>query len=100
MNRVRNATVFPHNIALGCTKDFDLLKRIGRITADESTAVGVNFGFTPCVALATDIRWGRIYECFSQNPDVVGRMAAAFVKGAQSTGSPFVTCAKHWVADG
>jgi len=100
MSHMRDATFFPHNIALGCTRNEHLVEEIGRITAVESTAVGVNWGFCPCVALATDVRWGRIYECFGQEVDLVGRLGAAFVRGASSTESAFVTCGKHWVADG
>lgn len=100
MSHMRGATMFPHNIGLGCTRNEKLLEKIGRITALESTAVGVNWGFAPCVALATDIRWGRIYESFGQDPDLVGRLGAAYVKGASSIQKPFVTCGKHFVGDG
>merc|ERR1719316_121629 len=100
MSHMKNATIFPHNIALGCTRNEKLLEKIGRITALESAAVGVNWGFSPCVALATDIRWGRIYESFGQDPDLVGRLGAAYVRGANSIKKPFVTCGKHFVGDG
>merc|ERR1719316_892029 len=100
MSHMRSATIFPHNIALGCTRNEKLLEKIGKITAKESGAVDVNWGFAPCVALATDIRWGRIYESFGQDPDLVGRMAGAYVRGANSVQKPFVTCGKHFVGDG
>jgi beta-glucosidase len=97
---MRSATLFPHNIALGCTRNEKLVEKIGRVTAEESAAVDVNWGFSPCVALATDIRWGRIYESFGQDPDLVGRLGAAYVRGANSIKKPFVTCGKHFVGDG
>merc|ERR1719247_4009344 len=100
MSHMKGATLFPHNIGLGCTRNEKLLEKIGRITARESAAVGVNWGFSPCVALATDVRWGRIYESFGQDPDLVGRLGAAYVKGANSIQKPFVTCGKHFVGDG
>merc|ERR1719247_2774654 len=84
MSHMKSATLFPHNIGLGCTRNEELLEKIGRITATESAAVDVNWGFSPTVALATDIRWGRVYESFGQDPDLVGRLGAAYVKGANS----------------
>eukprot|EP00746_Dinoflagellata_sp_MGD_P155213 gnl/MRDRNA2_/MRDRNA2_85255_c0_seq4.p1 gnl/MRDRNA2_/MRDRNA2_85255_c0~~gnl/MRDRNA2_/MRDRNA2_85255_c0_seq4.p1 ORF type:complete len:684 (+),score=161.59 gnl/MRDRNA2_/MRDRNA2_85255_c0_seq4:89-2140(+) len=100
MSHMRGATLFPHNIALGCTRNEKLVEQVGYVTATESGAVDVNWGFAPCVALATDIRWGRIYESFGQDPDLVGRLGAAYVKGANSAKKPFVTCGKHFVGDG
>merc|ERR1719424_2203759 len=85
---MKGATLFPHNIGLGCTRNEKLVEKVGRITAIESGAVDVNWGFAPCVALATDIRWGRIYESFGQDPDLVGKMGAAYVRGANSGSKP------------
>jgi beta-glucosidase len=100
MSHMRKATLFPHNIALGCTRNEKLVEQVGKVTATESAAADVNWGFSPCVALATDIRWGRVYESFGQDPDLVGRMGAAYVRGANSIQKPFVTCGKHFVGDG
>jgi len=100
MSHMKDAAIFPHNIALGCTRNEKLVEQVGRITAEESAAVDVNWGFSPCVALATDIRWGRIYESFGQDPDLVGKMGAAYVRGGNSIKKPFVTCGKHFVGDG
>src|SRR5205085_12535617 len=56
------ATVFPHNIGLGATRDYDLIKRIGEITATEMSVTGIDWSFSPVVAVTRDERWGRTYE--------------------------------------
>jgi beta-glucosidase len=101
---VEGAVVFPHNIGLGCTGDGALVEAIGRITALEARATGIQWTFAPCVAVPRDIRWGRTYEGFSERPEIVRRLGAAAVRGLQSPdlGSPHavLACAKHYVGDG
>ncbi|MXW55217.1 MAG: endoglucanase, partial [Gemmatimonadales bacterium] len=58
---VRGATVFPHNVGLGAAGDPELLERIGRVTAREVLAAGVDWTFAPTLAVARDPRWGRTY---------------------------------------
>ena len=67
-NNVLGATLFPHNIGLGATRDPALVRRIGEITAEETRAVGANWAFAPCLCVPQDIRWGRSYEGFSEDP--------------------------------
>ncbi len=106
--RVRGATIFPQNIALGATDDPALVRRIGRATAAEVTAIGFDWTFAPTVAVARDVRWGRSYESYSEDPHLVARLAAAMVEGLQGTpGTPqfmsadhTVASAKHFVGDG
>ena len=62
------ATVFPHNIGLGATRDPRLLQQIGHITAKETRASGPNWSFAPCVCVAREDRWGRTYESFGEYP--------------------------------
>ena len=62
------ATVFPHNIGLGATRDPALVRRIGHITAEETRASGPQWAFAPCICAARDDRWGRTYESFSEDP--------------------------------
>ena len=62
------ATVFPHNIGLGASRDAKLVRRIAEITAEETRATGPQWTFSPCVCAARDDRWGRTYESFSENP--------------------------------
>ncbi|CAH8355230.1 unnamed protein product [Eruca vesicaria subsp. sativa] len=112
-NNVYGATVFPHNIGLGATREADLVRRIGAATALEVRASGVHWAFAPCVAVLGDPRWGRSYECYGEDPGLVSEMSS-LVSGLQGeppeehpNGYPFVTgsnnvvaCAKHFAGDG
>ncbi|XP_031271400.1 uncharacterized protein LOC116129808 [Pistacia vera] len=73
-NNVYNATIFPHNVGLGATRDPDLVKRIGAATAAESRATGIPYVFAPCIAVCRDPRWGRCYESYSEDHKVVQSM--------------------------
>ena len=101
---VLNAVIFPHNIALGCTRDPALVEKIGRITAEEVRATGIQWTFGPCVTVPQDIRWGRTYEGFSEDPSLVATLGEAAVRGLQGTdlSNPLsiLACAKHYVGDG
>ena len=101
---VLNAVIFPHNIALGCTWDPALVEKIGRITAEEVRATGIQWTFGPCVTVPQDIRWGRTYEGFSEDPSLVATLGEAAVRGLQGTdlSNPLsiLACAKHYVGDG
>jgi beta-glucosidase len=103
-NNVSGAVIFPHNIGLGCTRDSALVEKIARITAEEVRATGINWAFAPCVAVPRDIRWGRTYEGFSEDPLVVSLLGAAAVRGLQrdKLHDPLavLACAKHFVGDG
>jgi beta-glucosidase len=103
-NNVLGATVFPHNIGLGATRDAALVEEIGRITALEVKATGIQWAFAPCVAVVRDERWGRHYEGFSEDPKLVAELGAAAVKGLQgddlSDPLRVLACAKHFAGDG
>jgi beta-glucosidase len=103
-NNVIGAVVFPHNIGLGATRDAALVEEIGRITAEEIRATGVQWTFAPCVTVPQDIRWGRTYEGFSEDPALVAELGAAAVRGLQgpdpSDPRRVLACAKHFVGDG
>ena len=97
--RIRGATIFPQNVALGATHDPALVRRIGRATAAEVAATGFNWTFAPTVAVARDLRWGRSYESYSEDPRLVARLSAAMVEGLQGTlGTPDYMAAGHTVA--
>ncbi|XP_078436044.1 uncharacterized protein LOC144706856 [Wolffia australiana] len=111
-NNVFNATIFPHNIGLGVTRDPSLAKRIGAATALEVRATGIHYTFAPCIAVCRDPRWGRCYESYSEDPSIVVMMTE-IIPGLQgdppksAMGVPFVggqekvaACAKHFVGDG
>ena len=98
------AVIFPHNIALGCTRDARLVERAARVTAEEVCATGIQWAFSPCVTVPRDERWGRTYEGFSEDPQLVKQLGEAAVRGFQgaSLADPLsvVACAKHFVGDG
>ncbi|MEN3972279.1 glycoside hydrolase family 3 N-terminal domain-containing protein [Sphingomicrobium sp. XHP0235] len=105
---VIGATIFPHNIGLGATRDTDLVRRIGAATAVEIEATGIDWNFSPTVAVARDDRWGRSYESYSEDPAVVARMGAALVEGLQGRigdgerlgRGHVIATAKHFFGDG
>ncbi len=103
-HNIPNATVFPHHIAMGCTGDADLVTKMERVTAEEVRATGINWVFAPCVTVPQDIRWGRTYEGFSDDPALVKLLGAAAVRGFQgdSLDDPLseVACVKHFAGDG
>ncbi|CAH9094208.1 unnamed protein product [Cuscuta europaea] len=112
-NNVYGATIFPHNIGLGATRDEDLVRRIGEVTALEVRASGSQYAFAPCVAVSRDPRWGRCYESYGESTEVVSKLSS-LVTGLQGQvpqghvkGYPYVdgrtkvvACAKHYVGDG
>lgn len=101
---LQGATIFPHNIGLGATRDADLVKRIGQITAIESTACGVDWTFSPCLTVPQDDRWGRVYEGYSEDPALVSQLGVAYINGIQgnslSDENSLLGTAKHYVGDG
>ncbi|CAL5428437.1 unnamed protein product [Camellia sinensis] len=112
-NNVYKATIFPHNVGLGVTRDPDLVKRIGAATALEVRATGIPYVFAPCIAVCRDPRWGRCYESYSEDHKIVQQMTE-IISGLQgelptnsTNGVPYVAgknkvaaCAKHFVGDG
>ncbi|GAA2398480.1 beta-glucosidase [Catellatospora methionotrophica] len=102
-NNVRGATIFPHNIGLGAARDPQLARRIGEAVATEVTATGLDWDFAPCVCVARDVRWGRTYESFGEDPEIASAMTT-IVTGLQGEklGGPnsVLATAKHYVGDG
>jgi beta-glucosidase len=100
------ATVFPHNIGLGATRDPRLVERIQHVTATETRATGPQWVFAPCVCVARDLRWGRTYESFGEDPGLVIKMETAIdgFQGprARELAEPDRTLAtaKHYAGDG
>jgi beta-glucosidase len=80
---VVGATIFPHAIGLGATGNADLVYKIARATAREIKATGVSWSFSPNLDLPQDIRWGRTYEAFGDDPVLAGTLGAAYVKGLE-----------------
>jgi beta-glucosidase len=103
-NNVIGATIFPHNIGLGCTRNAEPAEKAARITSEEVRATGMNWAFAPCVAVPQDIRWGRTYEGFSSDPAIVATLGAVAVRGLQreslADSLAVAACAKHFIGDG
>jgi beta-glucosidase len=107
-NNVIGATLFPHNIGLGAAHDPDLVQRIGEATAQEVAATGIDWTFAPTVAVVRDGRWGRAYEGYSQQPELVRAYAGRMIRGLQGTAGTsgfldtdhIVATAKHFIGDG
>ncbi|QIJ65480.1 glycoside hydrolase family 3 N-terminal domain-containing protein [Streptomyces sp. JB150] len=103
-NAVRGATIFPHNIGLGATRDPALVQRIGRAVAEEVAGTGIDWSFAPCLCVARNDRWGRTYESFGETPELPTAMTS-FITGLQGTtlgGDPasVLATAKHYLGDG
>jgi beta-glucosidase len=107
-NNIVGATIFPHNVGLGATRDPDLIRRIGEATAAEVAATGADWTFGPTVAVPRDERWGRAYEGYAEDPEVVKAYSGPMTLGLQGdlkAGQPLapnhvVGSAKHFLADG
>jgi beta-glucosidase len=99
------ATVFPHNIGLGATRDPALVRDVEHVTAEETRATGPQWTFAPCICAARDDRWGRTYESFSEDPRLVERMETAIdgfqgAPGHLSDPDRVLATAKHYAGDG
>lgn len=105
-NNVFNATVFPHNIGLGCARDPELIRKIGEITAKEICATGLDWTFAPTVATPRDLHWGRVYEGYSEDPEITYNYAEQMVLGLQGDAETLkgeqhvISNVKHFVGDG
>ena len=107
-SNIIGATIFPHNIGLGAMRDAELVERIGAVTAKEIRVTGQEWTFAPTVAVPQDFRWGRAYEGYSSDPDLVASYVGAMVRGLQGPptqdnllSGPYVLAStKHFLADG
>jgi beta-glucosidase len=103
-NNLRNAVIFPHNIGMGCTRNYALIEEAGKLTAIEVAATGVDWTFAPCIAVPQDERWGRTYEGYSEDPSIVALCGEAAIKGFQGSNlkdpTTILACAKHYAGDG
>jgi beta-glucosidase len=103
---VYGATIFPHNVGLGSSRDADLAERIGHATATEVRATGIPWNFSPCVCVSRDERWGRAYESFGEDPALVIRMSS-IIEGLQGSRlsqrddvDRVLATPKHYAGDG
>ncbi|MBW8812964.1 MAG: exo 1,3/1,4-beta-D-glucan glucohydrolase [Caulobacterales bacterium] len=107
-NNIIGATIFPHNVGLGAARDPELVRRIGAATAEEVAATGVDWTFGPTVAVPRDWRWGRSYEGYGEDPEIVRSYAGQMTLGLQGELTPgrpldpahVAGSAKHFLGDG
>ena len=105
---LKGAIIFPHNVGLGAMNNPDLIEKIAKITAHELTISGHDWTFAPTLAVPQDLRWGRTYEGFSENPDIVNSYGDRIVVGLQGQfdsddfmgKGKVISSAKHFLADG
>jgi len=102
------ATIFPQNVGLGAMRDPELIRKIGVVTAKEMAVTGIDWDFSPTLAVVRDTRWGRSYEGFSEDPSIVRSYAGAMIEGLQGKAGTkeflrdgkVIATAKHFVGDG
>jgi beta-glucosidase len=103
-NNVNGAVIFPHNVGLGATHNAGLVAKVARATAEEVKGTGIQWTFAPCVAVARNERWGRTYESYGEDPALVAKLGAAYVKAVQgaklSDHASILASVKHFMADG
>ena len=104
-SNVVGATIFPHNIGLGCANDPELIYDVNHVTAVEVAATGLHWTFSPCITIPRDDRWGRQYEGFSESPQLVSGLTVSAIKGYEDAidkigGRKIAACAKHFLGDG
>ena len=102
-SNVFGATIFPHNIGLGASRDPQLVHDIGAATARAVRATGIDWAFSPALPVVQNARWGRSYESFSEDGALVRTYAEAYTRGMQGklTGDgDAVATAKHFLGDG
>ena len=107
-NNVYGATIFPHNVGLGAARNLALVEAMAAAVARELLATNVHWNFAPCVAVPQDIRWGRTYESFGDDPELVSALGVAYLRGMQNPSGQLtqsdqratLACPKHFVGDG
>jgi len=102
-NTYNGATIFPHNIGMGASRNAALVQEAAAITAIEIKATGFNWTFSPCIAIPYNEKWGRTYEAFSESTEITQTLAVASIQGLQGEKSDKINVmatAKHFIGDG
>ncbi|MBE3145284.1 MAG: glycoside hydrolase family 3 protein, partial [Planctomycetes bacterium] len=101
---LKGAVIFPHNIGLGAARDPDLVRRVAKATAAEIAATNIRWNYAPTISVGQDIRWGRTYEVFSENMDLVTQLGVAYLEGLQGNSlsdyMSVLATPKHYIGDG
>lgn len=80
------ATALPAPIGIGSTWNKELVRKAGRIVGKEAKALGYNNVYAPILDVARDQRWGRLYECYGEDPYLVSELGGEMVEGIQENG--------------
>ena len=88
------ATMFPAQCGQGATWDKDLISEIARVTAEEAVALGYTNIYAPILDISRDPRWGRVVECYSEDPYLTGELGKRMICGLQNYG--LVSTPKHF----
>jgi beta-glucosidase len=102
-NNVQGATLFPHHIGMGATRDATLVQQAEDVTRQEVLGTGIHWTFGPCVCVPRDDRWGRTYEGYGEDPSIVSPLGQAAVRGFQGaslSANSVLATAKHYIGDG
>ena len=95
---------FPENLAMSCSWDIEAIEKHARIAAEETTAFGYHWTFSPMCDISADPRWGRVSEGAGEDPYLGAKIAAAMVRGYQgddlSSDKTIAACVKHFAAYG
>lgn len=95
-------TIFPTQLGMAATWNYDLVEKAARVTAVEAAATGIHWTFSPVLCIARDLRWGRVNETFGEDPYLIGELSSAMVKGYQGEGlndeTAILATAKHFAA--
>ena len=92
---INGAVVFPSQLAAACSWNRELIRQMGKATAEEVNADGLDLVFSPVLCLARDTRWGRVDETFGEDPYLAGELGAAIVHGYEDDGL-VAACLKHY----
>jgi beta-glucosidase len=98
------ATIFPEALGQSLSWDVDKVQQVGRVTAEEGSAAGEQWTFSPVLCIARDDRWGRVDETYGEDPYLIGEMGAALTRGLQKNAKAgdkldkdaILACAKHF----
>jgi beta-glucosidase len=105
-NNLRSATIFPHNIGIGASRDPEIAELEGQVAAAETRATGPHWAFSPCICVARDDRWGRTYESYSEDPALVQLMETVIdgfqgpTPTSKGDNDRLLATAKHYAGDG
>lgn len=98
VNYCDGAVMFPQNIGMGAANDEDLMYQVGLATADEAKLCHMIWNYAPVVAQSADPRWGRTYESYGADLDIIKKLSKSYTKGLLDGG--MIVCPKHFFGDG